>query len=34
MIVKLLLFRHISGNENEDLLRAMKFAKAKKRKAL
>jgi len=25
---------HISGNENEDLLRAMKFAKAKKRKAL
>lgn len=25
---------HMSGNENEDLLRAMKFAKAKKKKAL
>ena len=32
--VTLLFFRHMSGNENEDLLRAMKFAKAKKRKAL
>ena len=27
-------FRNFSGDENEDLLRAMKFSKAKKRKAL
>ena len=32
--LKSYFFRHMSGDENEDLLRAMKFSKAKKRKAL
>ena len=29
-----MFIRNFSGDENEDLLRAMKFSKAKKRKAL